>query len=362
MKLLICTQAVDKEDPVLGFFHRWIQEFALHAEQVTVICLREGVHNLPTNVTVHSLGKEQGSRPGVVYALRFLRYAYALRHRYEVVFVHMNSEYLVVAGFMWRMLSKRTALWYMHKTVSLRLRIAVFWADLVFTASPRSMRVKTRKKRVVGHGIPIDSFVPVQPPPADRPISLLTIGRLSQVKRIEILIDTLAILVGRGMDARLTIAGAPAGNDGGRYARSLVQRARERGIQDNVQFIGPVSNDRIYGLFKDAHLFLHASNTGSLDKASLEPLAVGVPVSTVDSELAQACKKAVILAQPEPNSFAATIEKAAREEVWREDEVREEARSYIAEHHSLKTLVEHILTQMAETMPAPATHHKSLLH
>ena len=27
MKLLICTQAADRDDPVLGFFYRWIEEF-----------------------------------------------------------------------------------------------------------------------------------------------------------------------------------------------------------------------------------------------------------------------------------------------------------------------------------------------
>lgn len=32
MKLLIVTQAVDTEDPVLGFFVRWIEELGKHVE------------------------------------------------------------------------------------------------------------------------------------------------------------------------------------------------------------------------------------------------------------------------------------------------------------------------------------------
>ena len=46
MKLLIMTQAVDQNDPVLGFFHRWIEEFSRHCERVHVICLKEGEHSL----------------------------------------------------------------------------------------------------------------------------------------------------------------------------------------------------------------------------------------------------------------------------------------------------------------------------
>jgi len=58
MKLLVVTQVVDTEDPVLGFFVRWVEELAKHVESVEVICLREGKHMLPVNVHVHSLGKE----------------------------------------------------------------------------------------------------------------------------------------------------------------------------------------------------------------------------------------------------------------------------------------------------------------
>ena len=56
-RLLITTQAVDLDDPVLGFFHRWIEEFAKHCESISVICLKEGRHDLPDNVHVYSLGK-----------------------------------------------------------------------------------------------------------------------------------------------------------------------------------------------------------------------------------------------------------------------------------------------------------------
>ena len=58
MKLLIITQTVDINDQILGFFHRWVEEFAKHCEQITVICLEKGIHDLPQNVRVFSLGKE----------------------------------------------------------------------------------------------------------------------------------------------------------------------------------------------------------------------------------------------------------------------------------------------------------------
>ena len=73
MKLLIITQAVDKNNPVLGFFVRWIEEFAKHFELVTIICLEKGEYELPGNVKVLSLGKEE-KKSKFRYLINFYKY------------------------------------------------------------------------------------------------------------------------------------------------------------------------------------------------------------------------------------------------------------------------------------------------
>lgn len=120
------TQVVDLEHPVLGFFHRWIIEFAKHCEHVHVICLQEGKHDLPANVSVHSLGKEMG-KGRLVYLYRFYRLIWSLRREYDKVFVHMNQIYVILGAPVWKLLGKRVGLWYVHKQVSVSLRLAVFF-------------------------------------------------------------------------------------------------------------------------------------------------------------------------------------------------------------------------------------------
>src|SRR4051812_10743399 len=99
--LLIVTQAIDQEDQVLGFFHKWVEEFAKHTESITVVCLREGKHSLPNNVRVFSLGKEKRKALSLVYALRFLSRIWKEREAYKNVFVHMNTEYVLLGGLLW---------------------------------------------------------------------------------------------------------------------------------------------------------------------------------------------------------------------------------------------------------------------
>src|SRR3989344_4493728 len=120
MRLLVITQKVDRNDPVLGFFHRWIEEFSKHCEKVHVICLKEGVNDLPENVAVHSLGKEEG-KSRITYLWRFYYYVLKYRSQHDAVFVHMNPEYVLLGSLFWKIVGKRIVLWYMHKSVTMML-------------------------------------------------------------------------------------------------------------------------------------------------------------------------------------------------------------------------------------------------
>lgn len=159
MKLLIVTQVVDRNHPILGFFHRWIEEFAKHTETLHVIALQVGEYELPKNVTVHSLGKEEGSGK-IERVMRFYKYVWSLGDEYDAVFVHMNPEYVVLAGFWWRMMGKRVSLWYNHTVGSFWLRIAKFLVKRVFHTSPYAFPARYKNAERMPAGIDTELFKP----------------------------------------------------------------------------------------------------------------------------------------------------------------------------------------------------------
>jgi len=265
MRLLITTQAVDQNDPILGFFVRWIEEFAKHCGQVTVICLRKGEHHLPPNVRVLALG-DSGK---LSRAYKLLEGAYKFRGDYDAVFVHMNPEYLVAAGWLWRLLGKRTALWYTHKSVNLKLRIAALFANTILTASKESFRLASSKVRVMGHGIDTDFF---SPGPIPRGSHWLSVGRLTASKRHD-----LAIRDAHAAGKELWIAGE------GPERKRLEALSQELGA--SVLFLGGLMQARLRDEYRKAALLVHRSETGSLDKVVLEALACGCPVRTNDAAL-----------------------------------------------------------------------------
>lgn len=250
MKLLICTQKVDSKDSDLGFFVRWIEEFKKHGE-VEVISL-----------------KELGGGGKLLRALRLVRLASTLN--YDAVFVHMNPEYLVAAGWLWRLKGKKTALWYTHKSVDVKLRIATLFANKIFTASKESFRLASNKVQVVGHGIDTDFFTPDKS--IHRGTHWLSVGRLMPSKRHD-----LAIRVAAREGKELHIAGeGPERNNLEMLTRTTAAK---------VKFLGGLSQIELRDEYRKAALFIHTSETGSLDKVVLEALACGLPIRTHDPAL-----------------------------------------------------------------------------
>jgi glycosyltransferase involved in cell wall biosynthesis len=294
MKLLICTQAMDSEDSVLGFFVRWVEEFAKHCEKVTVICLRAGKYSLPSNVEVIVLGKT--SR--VIQTARFWRACVSYRGAYDTVFVHMNPEYVVAAGLLWRLMGKRVALWYTHKSVNLKLRIATLFVNIIFTASKESFRLRNTKVRVMGHGIDTDFFSPDVS--IVRHDWILSVGRLMKSKRHD-----LAIRMAVQENKELRIVGE------GPERQHLEALAHELNVR--VRFLGGLNQLQLRDEYRRATYLVHTSETGSLDKVVLEALVCGLPVHTNDPALKS---------------------------------LEHEGPHYVREHHALQRLIPAILSTM----------------
>lgn len=273
MRLLICTQKVDRGDPILGFFHRWVVEFARHFESVFVICLEEGEHILPENVKVVSLGKEK-RRSRMQYVSRFYRYINAYRDQYDVVFVHMNPEYIVLGGLLWRLWRKKIGLWYNHTYGTLWTRMGLLLAQYVFHTSPYAYTANTRKSVRMPAGIDTDIFKPS--PGVDRTQnSVLYVGRLSPVKYIDVLIEAMEMLPDSvAQHTTLDVYGkAPEGDEA--YEESLRLHKGERQNGARIAFHGSVPNTQTPSIYNTHSIFVNLTPSGNYDKTVLEAMACG---------------------------------------------------------------------------------------
>jgi len=270
MKILICTQAVDRDDPILGFFHAWIEGFSKRAEKITVVCLRKGNYDLP-DVEVIALGEKKK----FARALELLSIAYGRKGEYDVVFVHMNPEYLVAAGWLWKLLGKKTALWYVHKSKSL-LRLAMPFADIILTVSNETFPIANSKVSAVGHGVDTDFFHPISA--VDNSYRVVSVGRVSPRKNTGVMIDQVLAFARGKHDVRFDVYGTSVTAEEKKYETELTTRLPSLDTDEIVTLKGPVSHSAVPSALLGATVFLNMGETGGVDKAVLEAMSMGIPV------------------------------------------------------------------------------------
>jgi len=344
MKLLITTQKVDENDDVLGFFHRWIEEFAKHCEQITVICLYEGEHHLPENVKVLSLGKEEGASR-ITYILRFYRYIWSERKNYDSVFVHMNQIYVILGGFFWRLSGKRVGLWYAHRHVSFSLRVAEKFTHTVFTPSKKSFRLKSDKLKVMGHGINTELFKPLDGKQGDV-FRIVTVGRISPIKDYETLISAIEIIVQKGISIRVDIVGDVGTPEQKEYLYHIKEIIKEKKLENFFSFVGAVTQKELPKYLQRADIFVNMSHTGSLDKAILEAMSSGVIVVTCNESLSEILgnyAEMLMFSKKNVTSFVERINFVRGLKEQKKQEIKEKLRSIVTEEHNIEKLIVKII-------------------
>lgn len=275
MRLLVTTQAVDVNDPGLGFFIHWLEKLSSRMELVNVICLKEGEHALPVNVRVHSLGKEDGVGRST-YIKRFYTYIWKLRNEYDAVFVHMNEEYALLGGIPWLLRGKRMYMWRNHAKGSWRTRMAVLLSHKIFCTSKHSFTARFRKTVLMPVGIDLDQFSELERI-VRTPRSILFLARIAPVKRPEMFIDALGKMLARGISFTASIYGSALPEDGS-YHASLHARAESFGLHDRLRFYAGVPNHETPPVYSSHDIFVNCTPVGSMDKTMFEAAACGCRV------------------------------------------------------------------------------------
>jgi len=143
----------------------------------------------------------------------------------------------------------------------------------------RGLRVPSR---VMSNGVDLRAY---SPGPADGRLRqryglpagrlvILSVGRLSPEKRLDVLLDAASRL---GGDAQVALAGA------GPEEAALRARAQRLGLGARVRFLGFVPESDLPGLYRLADVFAITSEAELQSLTTMEAMATGLPVVAVDA-------------------------------------------------------------------------------
>ena len=161
-------------------------------------------------------------------------------------------------------------------------------------------------------------------------MKILTVGRISPTKNYEVLINAAKILKQKNFDFQVTIVGEPALEQDREYENQIRQKSSDL----PMQFVGKKTHKELPNIYCSHDLFVHMSQTGSLDRAVLEAMACGMRVLS--------CNDASRGFLPESWIFSPGDAEELAEKIIHPSSEVFDVRQYVVEHHDLKKLISRI--------------------
>ncbi len=119
------------------------------------------------------------------------------------------------------------------------------------------------------------------PPPAGAPerLRVISVGRLVEKKGFDVLVDAIALLVERGIDVTVAIAG-----ESGDHEAAIHQQIARTGLADRIEFLGTLSQAELFDEYRRSSVFALAcriTDDGDRDgipNVLMEAMAAELPV------------------------------------------------------------------------------------
>ncbi len=107
-------------------------------------------------------------------------------------------------------------------------------------------------------------------------VKLLRVGQLVPTKGLEILLQSVEILIRKGFQLQLEIAGAGDPD----YCHTLFNLTEKLGLSPYVKFLGAMEHERIMDLYRQAHIHVVSSLGEGVPRVIMESWAASLPLVT----------------------------------------------------------------------------------
>jgi len=357
MKLLFITRKIDNLDKQAGFVTDWIFEFAKNVDRLYIVCQELGeISDLPENIEIYSLGKENNKNK-FFQILTFYFYFFKLLFKIDGVFSHMIHHYSILVGPWCRLFNKKLIQWYVHKSTPVTLKIASWFVNGFVTVNKESFRLDTKKNiYMFGHGINTDKYKKNLSSRAERGIpsdktqsfKILTIGRISPVKNIDVMISAIKEIKFNFPEYKnkffLQIVGGPGLTSQATYMKELEKTVTENNLNSVIDFIGPLPQAETLSYYENCDLFLNLSETGSVDKVVLEAMAFEKLVLTSNEAFKAILPQKLFIQENDYKLLAQKIIDLYNLPQTEKESISRDLRKEVVKNHNLGNLVERIIS------------------
>lgn len=138
--------------------------------------------------------------------------------------------------------------------------------------------IRTKKITIISNGIDTNIFKNLKKRKIEKKIVIGTLGRLSPSKDHQTLISAIKILIDKGYDIQLKIAGD------GEVRGALESYVNYLKLNSYIEFLGLIEEDKIPIFFNNVRIYAHPSMSETMSTSIMQALACGKPIVAADIE------------------------------------------------------------------------------
>jgi glycosyltransferase involved in cell wall biosynthesis len=279
-------------------------------------------------------------RSRLKYITRFYSLIFGLRTQYDAVFVHMNQEYVLLGGLLWKLWGKPVVLWRNHKLGFISTNIAASLARTVCYTSPSAYAARFKNAVQMPIGIDTD-FFHIFSEAGPRPNSVLFLGRIDGVKRPLHFLKALDALVAEKVDFHADVYGDPTYAEDPFYAACKIAAA-PLVASGHITLRASVRNADTPPIYAAHSVYVNLTPSGSFDKTIGEAMACGTVVVTSNAALRGVLPETLLAESDNAAEIAQAIKSALELSLGERSKIVASCRRYVEREHSLKLLVERL--------------------
>jgi glycosyltransferase involved in cell wall biosynthesis len=334
-RLVVVTQEVDPEHPVLGHTVAKLKALAGRVDELVVLAGGAAPGAFATNVRIRLFAAGSRAGRGARFGAALAR---ELRPRPVAVLAHMCPIYAVLAAPLARPLGVPVLLWYTHPTASRTLRAAERVSTRVLSVDKRSFPFASRKLTAIGHGIDVARFSCRDG--GGNGLRLLALGRYSSVKGYPTLLRALSILPGAELDVHGPVSNAAEEA----HRRELEEMVAELGLGGRVRLGDAVPASEVPLVLARADALISTTLAGSADKAVLEAAASCVPVLSTGGVFDSLLPPELRFGPGDVEGLADRLAAFARLDAAERSRLGAGLRAAVERDHSVETWAERVLS------------------
>ena len=170
----------------------------------------------------------------------------------------------------------KIATWFAHSNFNALVKFNLkYLSDLWFAPNLGHASLKYKNLKIVGQAVDSDLF---RPQKADKKFDLITVGRLTPVKKIENILDAVFVLKNKyNLSLSLCICGDAYSKDDFLYKEKLISIVSKLKLNEQIHFQNTVLKENLPNFLKQSKLFVFPQR-GGISKAVVEALSMGLPI------------------------------------------------------------------------------------